>query len=225
MEADLRVDASAATAAAVTFGSNIIKVSVGEKSQTFNVHEAVLCASSQFFKNACKEEWASLRPDRNSLSLSHDDPADFEVYVYWLYYGKLPTSRNAKPSEEENAKLFRSYVLGEQLLDVRFKNAVMTALIATCCHKPNRERVYFTPKDVSTIWSGTPPGSPIRKLILDAVAWVAHNGLERGWMGTIKACSKEVLVEFMEAVLNLRKGPTGERPWENEQSLYMEKEA
>jgi len=69
-----------------------------------------------------------LRALPQTLDLSQEDPDAFAVYTHWLYHTTLPV-RAAKPSQEENILLAKSYALGEMLMDCAFKNAVTDAFV------------------------------------------------------------------------------------------------
>lgn len=112
----------------------IIKVLVGvDKSEHF-VHRSILTSTSEFFRNATKPEWQDLRADPNTLVLAEANVEEFRSYVHWLYFRTLPCekspTRGPVLDDIDFPTLARAYVLGEELMDVEFKNMVIDSIIA-----------------------------------------------------------------------------------------------
>lgn len=107
-----------------------VEVGTGDEAQTFHVHAAQLCKSSEYLKTKAKPEWSK---GKATVDLSYQDPGAFNIYVNWLYTGQI-LSTNAKKSNtsEEWLGLARAFTLGEELIDQDFKNAIMRCVGVQC---------------------------------------------------------------------------------------------
>ena len=63
-----------------------ITVLVGEKEQSFIVHQDIICASSEFFRAAVSKGWQE--EETKTVRLREHSPAAFKIYLEWLYVGK-----------------------------------------------------------------------------------------------------------------------------------------
>ncbi|KAF2026832.1 hypothetical protein EK21DRAFT_29268, partial [Setomelanomma holmii] len=121
---------------------------------TFFVHKDVL-NKSLFFNNALKPEWESMREGK-PIDVADHAPATFEAYLKWLYSHVVPTA--------SDLSYVRMYVLGEQLADLEFQDAVISILIDHCIQMKS----YPVHVDgTELIYSGTAPISPARRLLVD----------------------------------------------------------
>ena len=129
--------------------------------------------SSAFFRKVLKPEWTALREDRKPIELTdpEDDPETFTIYVHWLYYKSLPASVSGKPSSGQMARLVDAYLLGEKLMDVSFKNAIIAAIIASFCHTPRSERRFPCTTDIEALYDRTTPSSTLRYQVQDRESW------------------------------------------------------
>jgi hypothetical protein len=125
---------------------------------TFHVHHKLLCANSAYFRAATAngEQHVTFRTD--------DDPANFQIYVQWLYYKEL----NPELSKGGTVctRLMRAYVLGELSRDACFQNAILGATAQFCME----HRVVPTFAAINVAYNGTAVRSPARGLLLDL--WV-----------------------------------------------------
>ena len=83
------------------------------------------------------------------------------------------------------------------------------------------------PESVGIVYSGTPPGSLLRRLIVDNIASIAYNDTEEGvgWMTFIDGYPREALVDALKATLKMRhKVETARRPKLTSFKLYFEEE-
>lgn len=205
--------------------SPAVSVAVGQTPKIFQVHGAILCTSSKFFRKVLKPEWMSLRgEDKKPIELTdpEDDPETFTIYVHWLYYKALPASVSGKPSSGQIARLVDAYLLGEKLMDVSFKNAVMAAIITSFCHSPRSERRFPCTADIEALYDRTTPTSPLRSLIVDLWVYVAHTS--KGWMRDVENVPKEFLIDVTKAMIKKRPTPSDQRPWELMDHEYFEQD-
>jgi hypothetical protein len=76
-------------------------------------------------------------PNRRIIELPVDSPKTIGLYVYWVYTGKLLAGRN-KPREDSTLTymdLVDSYILGDRILDTKFQNSAIDAVIEISCTK------------------------------------------------------------------------------------------
>jgi len=94
------------------------------------------------------------------LELPDEDPEAFQASVSWMYTRRLfePTHTRPRKVPLTFETLLRAYVLGEARLIPGLKNAAIDALI----EKIADEWTIFT-THISTVYDGTPEGSPLRK--------------------------------------------------------------
>lgn len=108
-----------------------ITVRVGSESETFFVHEHLLCTNSMFFARALKKEWAE--GEARQVDLPDVDPDTFEIWAKWLYTGRLcyaATNRDEDFSiwlPKEWVRWAKIYALGDFLQDTDLKDAAIDA--------------------------------------------------------------------------------------------------
>lgn len=151
-----------------------MKITVGASKQPFHIHESVLCTSSLFFKSAISGSWKESK--KHALELPEDDPKIFSVYSHWLYFAKIPgileaakNGESATRSAQEYYDLVSAYVLGDKLLDAKFQNAVLDAIVDTCSTADRRDRkVYFPDANaVSHAYNNTTKSAKIRNMLVE----------------------------------------------------------
>lgn len=74
---------------------------------------------------------AWLESTQRTIQLPEDEAEIFGIYVHWLYYGTLPVCCNDSglPENQEYLKLVKAYTLGDKLMDTKFQNAAIDAII------------------------------------------------------------------------------------------------
>ena len=110
-----------------------------------------------------------------NITLEEDDPKTVDLYLHFVYTGKIPTKimANDKPTEapgnaQEYKELARLYCFGEKYQDVQLKNAVVSAMIAKAqVADPKGIRTYPGIQPVDMVYKGTSAGSLARKLLVD----------------------------------------------------------
>ena len=129
---------------------------------------------SEFFKSATKEEW---RKGKDAIKVPEDDAEVFNVYVQWLYSGRIPLAIDT--AQMDYTFLAKLYVLGEKLIDITFKDAVINKIVAnTRALAKNGQRYYPSPSVVDIIYEHTMSGSPARHLMVDLYVRTAVDGWE-----------------------------------------------
>jgi hypothetical protein len=185
----------------------------GDENHKITVHQDLLIKSSKFFTKAVEPKWKDLRGDPNAIELTHIPLYTFQIYVHWLYFGTLPIDGKGK---EVFPTLAKAYVLGEELMDVKFKNDVLDTIIATAIEAS----YYPIGEAVAIIYEGTTTSSPGRRLMVDFLVDIAQGP---SWMDEFDNCPKEFLVDAMTALVTQRKR-LGQQPWEADCRPYHEKE-
>ncbi|KAF2000438.1 hypothetical protein P154DRAFT_435014, partial [Amniculicola lignicola CBS 123094] len=196
----------------------IYKIVVGDKAESFNIHTSLLCSSSAFFQTSLKKEWEDMRKDSKTIALQHDDPDAFRMYAHWLYCRKFPL---ADDRDEAYVQLAKAYVLGESLLDAKFKNTILDSIITATTTFD-----YFpVGQPITIIYEGTPVESPARRLMVDFYVYAMHSG-GTSWTRHLGAYPKEFLVDTLTKIPIVRLAPasSGSRPWTKSFENYHEEE-
>jgi hypothetical protein len=200
-----------------------ITVSVGSDGIHFPVYEAVIRKSSKFFDNAMKPEWANARPNPRVVDLSDEDPKVFKIYLHWVCFKTIPSVYTEKQEgrNPEYALLSKCYVMGEKLMDIAFKNAVLTALVDAHVNQPFYQPKYVGQRAINIIYAGTLENSPARRLLVDT--WVETAG--ENWIEHLtNGLHHSFVLEFSRALL-LRKCKgegKGTNSWKERVTDYYE---
>jgi hypothetical protein len=112
-------------------GTKVLAVRVGPEGQhtDFTVHEQLICASSEFFKAAMGREWRE--SEERLVRLLSCQAKAFQIYVQWLYSGRLYASQCGGPElkiEAEKCNFMQGYLLGDYLQDINYKDTLLDAL-------------------------------------------------------------------------------------------------
>lgn len=142
---------------------------VGNDRDEHIIHETLLRSRSPFFASALKKEWDATQERR--IPLPDDDGAVVELYLQWLYRGKLftrPLSEDIGNDCYEHSLLVDAFNFGEKIQDEQFKDCVIDALIISVASPDTNGTNWFpTGSCVTRAYDGTPVGSPLRKLLVD----------------------------------------------------------
>ncbi|KAK5685986.1 hypothetical protein LTS10_002099 [Elasticomyces elasticus] len=152
-----------------------IELAVGKDAVKLSVHKNVLRPRSAYFDGVLSERKKedSAKPIVLPWSAT---PATVTLYIHHLYTGKInlhlpsasdPTNEHYRKITSQHTALAHLYVLGEQLQDSIFKNAVIEAIIARIRFPIDRWHVFPSLKDVNVLYTGTSKGSLARQLMAD----------------------------------------------------------
>ncbi|KAH8732475.1 hypothetical protein GQ44DRAFT_586718, partial [Phaeosphaeriaceae sp. PMI808] len=83
--------------------------------------KALISQHSPFLKAACDRNFCER--EENRILLPDDEPAVFDLFVQWLYYGKYTHISTTKHEPGLDAQ---AWVLADKLLSTGFKNHAMT---------------------------------------------------------------------------------------------------
>ena len=176
--------------------------------QKLAVHEELLRTTSPFFVASLKKEW--IEGKERIIPLPDDEMDIVELYVQWLYRNKIytrkPKEHLAKESDEYDT-LIEAFIFGEKMEDDCFKDTIIDAIIACSvtedvtgkCRNPIGPRV-------DRAYDGTPPGSSLRRLLLDIHLQRGHEG----WVNETQ--NAEFLRALTKALYNIRPQQTASAP-------------
>ncbi|PSN66198.1 hypothetical protein BS50DRAFT_635349 [Corynespora cassiicola Philippines] len=101
------------------------------KCKLFTVHKGLLTRSHNIFRSMLRQH-----PDVDNVKLQLPHSRAFQLYVVWLYTDvvHVESLKTSFPSEwETNDRiwdmLFTAYVLGQEMLDVDFQDAIMDKIL------------------------------------------------------------------------------------------------
>ncbi|KAL6709565.1 hypothetical protein ACN47E_001500 [Coniothyrium glycines] len=206
----------------IPLGRGFIQICVGwgSSTETFDVHENLLTSRSPFFKAALSGQWRE-SIDR-MIRLPEDEPDVVRQYLHFLSTADLGTKSHTDSGRyhvlEECVGLVRLYVLAEKLQDTATKNRVMEEMVMIHrLHKNGRipGQSYFV---IHLIYAGTPPGSPMRRLIVNifteraTTKWLPSDEL---------TLPPEFLLELTRGLLDRRAKPVDPTSTDDA-TLYME---
>ena len=190
----------------------IVAILVGD--QTFYVHGTLLSRSSGFFQDALKPEW---RTDLSKLiDLADAKPEEFAKYSQWLY-----TQTVSIPDLNATGwsiPLCRLYVLGERIMDAKFQDCVLGNLIDLYTTKKKK----ISLEAIGTIYRGTLPSSPARRLMAEFCAVQIREGSDRP--KSLKADSDgEFMLDLINAMAKYGRPmfKVADHPWNKDRQQYF----
>ncbi|KAK0842276.1 hypothetical protein LTR03_009421 [Friedmanniomyces endolithicus] len=161
---------------------DLITILAGADKSPFVVHKYALCNKSKFFAAACKREWKE--GVEKTICVPSITPEIFELYVHWVYSGKIdlsllplvsPRAGNSRSDDVEGGAqdvqyLIELYVAGDTFMDEPVQNKVIDRLAAKMECWLEGGGMCIQPGHIEYLWSRTSPDSAIRDLFLDSIA-------------------------------------------------------
>ena len=154
-------------------GRRTITVHVGteDKKATFDVYEDLLVRHSDFFSAALSKNW---KEEERTVSLPEDRAAYFEVFFHFVNTGSIFSVREGdeckdeggKDCDKEWARLIKCWILGQKLLSLTFKDAIVDAIVAKMQGHEHCNDLYTSPFKYNT------PSTVLRKLLADIVVYM-----------------------------------------------------
>ncbi|KAF2094511.1 hypothetical protein NA57DRAFT_80315 [Rhizodiscina lignyota] len=155
-------------------GLDMIMVYVGQQAERFPVHANILYKSSRF--STADVTWHQIGHE-GFIRLPEQEPEIFKIFVQWLYSGHIYSAHEGDDSGNKEScewsRLCGLYLLGDDLRDYIFKNAVIDAVIMRAL-VTNEHPSGF----VEHIYTHTTGSDPMRKLLADFWVWSAADSLE-----------------------------------------------
>ncbi|EED24537.1 conserved hypothetical protein [Talaromyces stipitatus ATCC 10500] len=148
-----------------------VDVVVGHEHETFSIHEKLIRASSLFFDKAMSGAWQESA--QNTIELPDDEPEIFGLYHHWLYYGTLPVFCDDVNVEYVN--LIDAYTLGDKLLDTRFQDTAIDAIIERSISKGSDGKMWYPGQGViEHAYNNTNESALVRTLLVDMYVSAGH---------------------------------------------------
>ena len=200
-----------------------INLIIGSEGEIISVHPDVLTKSSKFFEAALKKEWTR----DSTIKLPDEDFDTVNNYIQWLYSGSVFCTTGDRSRRIEHEYLVKLYVLGEGLLDARFQNRVIDAIVSLYGERVKNEYIVPGAKAIAIIYENTPQTSPARKMMVD----IWYNSGTRTWITCVKVTQMlKVPHEFLEdltvAFFERRQQPSTHRwmPRDDNSSIYYKQD-
>lgn len=131
------------------------------------MHERIIRVHSDFFLGCLRRGWRET--EEATVRFPEDDPELFRIFADFVYSGQLDTVRHDDRDDgfdDEWKRLGLCWALGEKLLSISFKDAVMDAIV----DKIITRRTY--PIDLHhTAYSNSSGGNKMRELLVDVAVW------------------------------------------------------
>jgi hypothetical protein len=137
----------------------------------FTVHGELICGSSEFFRNALSREWRESK--ERLVKLPSRQPKAFQLYVQWLYTGRLhlsPRSVEAN-STTERTNIKEGYLLADYLQDTKYKDTLVDALRDWIKAASTVQRELMVVDLTHTMFSETPAEASMRTILVDVAVW------------------------------------------------------
>ncbi|KAJ5197259.1 hypothetical protein N7449_007738 [Penicillium cf. viridicatum] len=147
--------------------------------------------------------------EEHTFELPEDDPQIFALYSHWLYVGQIPVIVQSATQEDaannnykEYYDLVKAYVLGDKLLDVKFQNSTIQAIVEkSATPGADGQRHYPGAGTVIHAYDNTAESAKIRNLFVDI--YVEIGGPR--WL--TKELPKDFLYSVVEGLMKKRASP------------------
>ncbi|QDS75897.1 hypothetical protein FKW77_002473 [Venturia effusa] len=161
--------------------------------KSYVVHETIIRAESPFFEAALSKEWKESQ--ERVVKLPEQYPEAFDIYVRWIYSGKLLISRIDLTEISDfvilTSNLSRAYILGDVLQDTDFKDAIIDSYFDI-----KKSAKWIPTSGVKFIFDNTSKKSSLRRMLVD---WVVTN------LNLAQLCDERhatyTTVEFYQSVM------------------------
>lgn len=196
----------------------MLLVLVGPKEERFMIHKELICAKSKFFEAACSRRWKEGL--EKTIRMPEVGPNLFQQYIAWIHINDLDIARvyiNDKQSPDDQRMLLGLYMFGDIVDDIALRKKTLGLLVSlTNVWK----KFYPSVSGVSWVYTGTPPGSPLRKLIVDKYIYCVNPDSFARYIDKFPAqFMKDIALAFMH-----KKSPHWNEVCETKLSEYLEAE-
>ncbi|KAL1650016.1 hypothetical protein SLS58_001393 [Diplodia intermedia] len=162
----LRVQAHAKNERARLLSGPLVDVVVGagDGKRQWSIHRNMLSYHSDYLASELQTDDATKNEAGNKLELSEDDPKGFELFVKWLYQGKLDDVSNVSGAEAKYdyaVACHRLFMLCERFDMPHLKNMAMDQ------YRKGLHEARLVPDadEINDIYKESPEGSPFRALM------------------------------------------------------------
>lgn len=181
--------------------SDIVYVDVGPQKYRFHIHKGLLCHHSKYFRAAFGGLFSEAAT--GVVHLPDNTPETFDNVRAWLYSNQLTTNRDGEDRSCNNGELVDVFIFGDKYDMPKLCNKANDQLLHNFMDKPSKS---LPP---SRIYANTPPGSPLRKLIV--TTYVRNPGSLRKFYeqnSSIFLACPEFLLDLAEGYEEMRQVPS-----------------
>ncbi|KAF2158361.1 hypothetical protein M409DRAFT_31115 [Zasmidium cellare ATCC 36951] len=160
----------------------------------------VTLVNSEFFAAALKKEWQE--GQKRQVPLPADRPKVVDLYVHWLYTGKIfvrPLLEETGENNTESAIIVELFLFGEKVQDGNLKDAAIDALIMATNTQDKDQKLWYPTNTIEDAYNGTPASSPLRRLLVDM--YISHG--HGPWIKGTEPI--EFLVDLSRALIDSRR--------------------
>ncbi|KAI9671098.1 MAG: hypothetical protein M1831_005184 [Alyxoria varia] len=175
-----------------------VNVLVGSKPcRKYSIHEGLLSYHSNYFRAAFRGNFAEAQ--RKTIHLRNDNPRIFELFLMWIYYGKMSHREiDLHFMKQEFDTICALYVMGDKHQITDLKNATINAFYA---HQLRTETIPDIAV-VRTVWKNTYEKDTLRSMCVELFALRAK--IEHFDAVNIKLLPKEFVSRVMQRAFKAR---------------------
>lgn len=144
----------------------MVTVHVGEQRHQFLIHKELLCHHSSFFRATFQGSF--IEASSGNVELPDDDVEVFKIFESWLYTGSVGLMSNV--AGHQPSKLVKLYILADKI-EIP---AIQKETLETLRERAVRNLDLCDPDTIHLAFENTPPGSPLRRLLVDVFAYNAN---------------------------------------------------
>lgn len=141
----------------------VVTILVGPAEKSVFIHRTLLTSKSAFFNAALAGPWAE--STTGIIRLSDEDPELFSLYASWIYNHEW--AKDADGKEATFHTCCHLFVLADKLGSEALQNAAIDKLR----EYGMRPHLELSVETISFVYGATLPGSVLRKLVTDILAW------------------------------------------------------
>ncbi|KAF2751797.1 hypothetical protein M011DRAFT_473106 [Sporormia fimetaria CBS 119925] len=145
-----------------------IAVGQGDTQKDFYIHEGLICARSEFFKNALSGKWAESA--NQVVTLQDDDPETLFMYQQLIYTDDLQLEGITEKASVYVA-LSKTYVIADKLLDTSSKKIILKGILKLCRNKAYGTQELPSAESLTIIYEGTSDNDEIRSALAKVYAY------------------------------------------------------
>ncbi|KAF2837360.1 hypothetical protein M501DRAFT_919559, partial [Patellaria atrata CBS 101060] len=165
----LHVRASAKSLRDRLLSGPLVDVYVGEGKRHWSLHQNLLCHHSAHLASELLSSDANRKKtESKQLDLPDDDPAGFELFVKWLYQGKIDDVSQIPEERKYDYAVacHKLYLLCDRFELPQLKNVAMDQ------YRKGLSEARLVPdaEEINDIYNKSPSGSPFRKLMTKIAA-------------------------------------------------------
>ncbi len=160
----------------------MVDIYVGPSKKLYQLHKALVCARSSFFKNAFS---GSFKEADGVLIMAEDIPEVFDLAVQWIYSGNIDPMALDRTVNGLSTHL-RLFVLADKLQIPKLQECIITS-IRKGLHVSGG---YMKSSQIIYIFNNTPPSSSLRKFAVDLATFAIC--IRKSKVENLRSCFEEV---------------------------------